>query len=345
MPDIIEPVNRIFLQRHEPIDFTFQSSPQTFFVDEIAAKPFSKKGNTLILHIKKVRLSTWELIDILSEQASIPKHLIGYAGLKDKHATTTQYISVPKSFEREIKKFSHPLIEILTTSYHSAPIQMGELKGNRFTITLTGIEPAVAGKLEKAFKKIASEGLANYFGYQRFGIKYEAVLQGKQIVEEDTHMGDKRLRKFLISAYSSHLFNAWLYRRIELSLSDYDPSAPFRLFKGDLFIDLKSGKSFIPNNPQRYYPDILAHKVVPTGAVSGRNIPHADADALAIEKEFFDIAVTEKGIRRPALVFAGETSFKYDFQSKSVTLGFTLPKSSYATVLLEALGQQSLAQF
>ena len=44
-------------------------------------------------------------LDRLSKFLGVYSSDIGYAGLKDKRATTIQYISIPKKYQKEIKNF------------------------------------------------------------------------------------------------------------------------------------------------------------------------------------------------------------------------------------------------
>lgn len=338
----MKPTQRVYWYRHDPIDLHFKSSKEHFYVDETSIYRFSGKGNYLILHIKKQNLSTWDLIDLLSEACQIPKNTIGYAGLKDKYATTTQYISIPKRHERDIKAFSDKRITILKQWYHHSSLRIGDLVSNRFTIILEKHSPITAGKLEKVFRKISQEGLPNYFGYQRFGSSYESIAEGKAVVEDDKPVKDKRLKKFFINAYSSHLFNAWLAKRVALSDPKQTIPHPFTLLEGDVFMNLKNSKLFIPSKRFSVVQSFLNKEVLPTGLIAGRNVLRAEKEAAQIESAFDDIAFYNQGHRRLALIYPQETHFKYDASKQIITLQFTLPKGSYATVLLEALGNQEL---
>ena len=328
---------RIYWYKHEPLNFTFKSSKESFYVNEQTLTRFSGKGNFLILHIQKQNLSTWDLIDLLAEQCNIPKQNIGYAGLKDKYATTTQYISIPKRFKRDLKLLNDNRITILSSFVHNEALRIGDLHANHFTITLQDVSSVMAGKLEKTFLKIVKEGIPNYFGYQRFGTSLESITEGKAIIEEDKHIQDKRLKKFFINAYSSHLFNSWLAKRVGLTSDSDDLPHPFRLLEGDIFFDTKTDKLFTPSKLSSVEKNFLKKEVLPTGLIPGRNVIRATQKAATFESDFDDIAFYHQGHRRAAIVFATQEAFKYDHANKTVTLQFTLPKGSYATVLLEAL--------
>ena len=155
--------------KENSIDFRFTQTPEDFVVDEVLAFEPKGSGNFLILHIKKVEYSTWDMIASFADFLKIPAQKIGYAGLKDKHATTTQYISVDARHEQTLKKFKNKDIKILSVKKHNKPIKMGDLIGNKFTVNLREITNIEAGQIEKIARKTARDGLPNYFGYQRFG--------------------------------------------------------------------------------------------------------------------------------------------------------------------------------
>ncbi len=77
------------------------------------------------------------MLEILARHLDINPKDIGYAGLKDKHAMTTQYISIlDRNMKEKIEKFQHPKIKILDIKRHNNKIRVGHLKGNHFKIRL-----------------------------------------------------------------------------------------------------------------------------------------------------------------------------------------------------------------
>ena len=89
-----------YAYNHTPLSFDFKQTVERFFVEEIPLYTFTGTGNYLILKIQKTDMSTWKLITVLAKATGLQERDIGYAGLKDKNATTTQYISLPKKYEK-----------------------------------------------------------------------------------------------------------------------------------------------------------------------------------------------------------------------------------------------------
>jgi len=325
---------RIYLDEKEPIHFKFEQNQDDFIVDEVGLK-WKGSGNFTIYHIKKVEMTTWDMIAAFAEFLNINAEKIGYAGLKDKHATTTQYISIEARYEKEIKRFKHKQIKILSSTRHSHSIRMGDLVGNRFRINLFEVNQIQAGQIEKLARKSEKLGLPNYFGYQRFGRDGDSVEQAKKMIEGDLHIEDAKLKKFLISIYQSTRFNDWLEERVQMSRDENNNK--FLLLEGDLYSDSK-GKLFTPKTPQQ--KDFQAHKVVPTGLLCGRGVYRSRGKAGEIEAKHDDGFLYDKGLRRDAIIFPKDIEMKYTKGFEKMEIAFTLPKGSYATVFLENIASK-----
>ena len=327
-------IERIYLEDREPIHFKFEQNEDDFIVDEIGMK-WKGNGNFTILHIKKVEMTTWDMIAAFAEFLNINAEKIGYAGLKDKHATTTQYISIEARYEKELKKFKHKQIKVIGWTRHTHSIRMGDLVGNRFTINLFEVSQIQAGQIEKLARKSEKQGLPNYFGYQRFGRDGDSIEQAKKMIDGDLTIEDAKLKKFLISIYQSVFFNEWLAERVMISREENN--SKFLLLEGDLYSDSK-GKLFTPKSPQQ--KDFDAHKVVPTGLLCGRGVYRSRDRAGEIEAKYDDGFLYEKGLRRNAIIFPADIEMKYTAGFDKMSMAFTLPKGSYATVFLENIASK-----
>ena len=209
------------------IEFRFKQTKDDFFVEELPKREFANKGKYVIAKVKKTEMTTWEAVATLSKYLNLQSSDIGYAGLKDKHATTIQYFSFDARYISALKKFRHNKMEILDLVKDTKSIRMGDLRGNRFVINLFDMDNIKTGRIEKTAKKILKEGLANYFGYQRFGREKDALEQAKEMLAGERFIKDTKVRNFLISVYQSYLFNEWLKKRIGLSTEGKFKLLPF----------------------------------------------------------------------------------------------------------------------
>ncbi|XPV68216.1 MAG: tRNA pseudouridine(13) synthase TruD [Halarcobacter sp.] len=330
-------IKREFLQKHKTLNFKFYQNIDDFIVEELPLK-FAGRGNFIIAKIRKKGLGTWDLLEKLSKGLRIYENELGYAGLKDKNATTTQYISIPKKYSKDLKNFKHNKIEILDTTLHGAKLNIGDLKGNRFEINLHDVNFEDVGKIEKILSQIEKIGMPNYFGFQRFGYDGKENLEkARKYIYEDLIIKDKKVSKMLISQYQSDFFNKWLVERLNLSKQS------FNILNGDVFKVYSTDKYFTPKNlTQQMEKDFIDKKIVPTGLLPGRKAFRSMYEAREIEKKYDDTYIQEKGFRRDALVYPKDIDVNYDKNSKKCKLKFSLPKGSYATVLIENIANRNL---
>jgi tRNA pseudouridine13 synthase len=357
-------MDRIYSLSHAPIPFHFKQSVRDFVVEEIPLYTFSGNGEHLILHVRKKNLSTWDLVSRIANHLGIKGREIGYAGLKDKNAMTKQYISLPKKYERKLESFSHPDIKFLEKHYHKNKIHMGHLKGNRFFIRLKKVTPTAAQMIDQVLQKIAVDGMPNFFGFQRFGIGGENYKKGEAILRNRLKERNVKLKNFYINAYQSHMFNLWLSRRLEIStmISSFKSAEltnllnlpvnvienmkrqpqPFKLIEGDLLMHYPHGRPFEFDGSGEELERYLEHDVVPTGLLLGKRARRCSGLSRTIEKEFDGEFKAIDGLRRYAWVFPEAVEGNYREEEAWYELHFTLPKGSYATVLIEEIAKRPI---
>ncbi|MEJ2467907.1 MAG: tRNA pseudouridine(13) synthase TruD [Campylobacterales bacterium] len=356
-------MDRFYYLQHAPIPFVFKQSVRDFVVNEVPLYPFTGNGEHLILHVRKKNLSTWDLISLLANHLGIKGREIGYAGLKDKNAMTTQYISLPRKYEKKLESFAHENVKILERTYHKNKIHMGHLKGNRFFIRLKKVTPTAAKKIDEALKQIASHGMPNFFGYQRFGIGGENWKKGEALLRGKIKERNVKLKRLYINAYQSHLFNLWLSRRIEIStlIGNFDISEiapllnlpaeqlkklkaqphPYKLIEGDVMMHYPHGRPFEYDGSEEEVERFLERDIVPTGLLVGKRAKRSTGASRVIEKEY-DAVHEIDGQRRYAWIFPEEIEGQYRDENAWYELHFTLPKGSYATVLIEEIAKRKI---
>jgi len=339
-------------------DFVFNSSPRDFTVEEIPLYEFTGDGEHLVLKVRKKEMTTWEMLDALSSHAGIRRRDMGYAGLKDKHAMTIQYISLPAKFEEKLEAFSHEKIKILDKVRHNNKIRIGHLKGNRFEVRLKKVLGVQKDKLDSVLKWIKSHGVPNYFGNQRFGTDGNNWEDGKKLIEGKLKIRDRKTREFLMGSYQSHLFNTWLSKRMELSLLLQEFSEAeteklmklpegslkgtkaqknfFKLVEGDLMMHYPYGRLFEAEDLRQEAERFESKDTAPTGLIPGTRVKRAASTARMLE-EAFDEKIKMNGARRYAWIQVTEITKHYVEEKAHYELSFVLPKGSYATNVLDVL--------
>ncbi len=146
-----------------------KKEPQDFRVVENPVE-LPEGGNFLLCRLEKVDLTTYEAVERVPSKLGIPTSRISYAGLKDKRASTVQFVTL-EGFEPRRAEFSDGRVEVKPIKKVSRPLKSGDLRGNRFRITLRDVELDEKECLQRLgrLKKEVAEGIPNYYGMQRFG--------------------------------------------------------------------------------------------------------------------------------------------------------------------------------
>jgi len=332
-------------------------------VEEIPLYEFSGDGEHLVLFVRKKNLSTSEMIGHIARYLGIKNKEIGYAGLKDKHALTKQYISLHKKYERLIDDFKHDSIKIISKTYHNNKIRIGHLKGNRFYIKLKKVNPTSAKKIDEALKNISSVGMPNFFGYQRFGNDGNNHILGEKLAKGETRERNPRVKKLLINAYQSHMFNLWLSRRLEINslVRSFEASEiesllnmpndeikrlqkqkhPFKLISGDIMEHYPYGRLFEFDGSEHDFDRFNTRDISVTGLLCGKKVKTASGVARDIEKDYDD-EINADGARRYAWIYPTEIEGRFNAVEAQYEMNFTLPKGSYATVLIEEIAKRKI---
>lgn len=331
---------------------TFTPAPDRFVVEEIPAYSPRGDGAHTFLWIEKRGLTTFDAISLVSARFERQAQDVGYAGLKDKQATTRQWLSVPDlDPERACADGAWgPELAVRHAARHPHKLRLGHLRGNRFEVVLTG--PADDGEiraLADRLRALASAGVPNRFGAQRFGATGGNATEGLALLRGERREKDRRKRRLLLSALQSAVFNRYLALRAA--------GGPLTAIRpGDVLQKTDSGGLFVSTDAAVDQPRVDAGAVVPTGPLPGtREVePPPGTEARALE----DAAIAEAGAtrddfaragrelpgaRRPvvlAVTLDGE-GFAEEPQatpgSRAVRLRFTLPAGGYATVVVAAL--------
>lgn len=139
--------------------------PEDFQVEELTR--FSPQGGPFALYrLVKRSIGTPETIDEVVRRWKIPRHRVSYGGLKDKHAVTSQFVTVLNGPRRDLAQNSFELNYLGQAGKAFAP---QEISGNRFAIVLRDLSEAALEQALAAIPEVQREGLANYYDDQRFG--------------------------------------------------------------------------------------------------------------------------------------------------------------------------------
>jgi tRNA pseudouridine13 synthase len=173
--------------------------PSDFIVEEIPSIEISKdKKEHKIFILEKKEIDTFDAIRLVSAHLKIPLYEIGYAGLKDKHAMAKQYISIPSKYN--IDSFKIDNLNLTFLGFYNKKIKIGDLIGNKFTITVRNIKSRKLDSILEKANSIQSFGIPNYFDSQRFGSVYYNEFIAKHVIKKDY---EKAVKIFLTRYHKS----------------------------------------------------------------------------------------------------------------------------------------------
>jgi len=315
-----------------------RQSPDDFVVEEIPRVQPSGSGSHLWLWVEKRAANTEWVARELARAAGCAQRDVGYAGLKDRHAVSRQWFSVPVAAETQ-EKLSNASIEdvsILGTRLHTRKLKRGTLDGNRFRLRIrhfTGDEVQTAQRLEK----IRATGVPNYFGPQRFGNRGQNVGQGHRLLKDNARL-PRHKKSIYLSAIRSFLFNQVLAERVRRG--DWN-----RIIAGDLAM-LDGTQSIFPcENPGTDIEDRVKRlDIHPTGPMPGKKGAWPTGIALAVEQAVLgewpqlDEVLKAQRVqadRRSLRLYPAE--LEWTFGDGGLELSFMLPPGSYATTVLREI--------
>ncbi len=195
---------------------TIRSTPEDFIVIEDLGYAFSGEGEHVILTIEKCELNTLDVVQTLAKYANVKRMAVGFAGLKDRVAVTTQSFSVhlPGKPDLDWSVIESDSLRIVAITKHHKKIRRGTLRSNTFSLILRDIDVAKE-LIEQRLSQIQQHGVPNYFGAQRFGRFSSNLTKADAWFKGEGRRPKQEQAKMLISAVRSYLFNQVLAARVE----------------------------------------------------------------------------------------------------------------------------------
>lgn len=198
---------------------TLKRLNEDFIVTELPLQLPSGEGEHLWMDIEKNGANTAFVAQQLAQAAGVQDRDVGYAGLKDRCAITRQWFSIylPKGEAPDLSRLQHPEFKVLGQRRHVKKLRPGDLLGNRFRIVLRDLA-GDRNAVEANLRAVASQGVPNYFGPQRFGHDGGNVEQGRAMLAREIRVRHPKQKGIYLSAVRSFVFNEVLALRIQQGL-------------------------------------------------------------------------------------------------------------------------------
>lgn len=311
-------------------------APEDFRVYEIPLVAPDGDGEHWLIRVRKRGVTTAEAAHRIASAFAVPVRAVSHAGLKDRNAVTEQWFSVHARQARSLPELDADDVRIIEGARHRRKLRPGTLRGNRFDLILRGLD-APRAALHSRLLRIASAGVPNYFGPQRFGRGGGNVDKALAWFEGRLKVRRRDLRGLFLSAARAELFNRVLARRVSEGVWS-------RPLAGDLMM-LDGRRSLFPASASEL-PTLTmraaAGAIHPTGPLVGAGGIRPEADAAAIEASIIRpddrlvAGLIERGAsasRRPLRLMVREMWF-HELDAATLRLGFVLPPGGYATTVL-----------
>jgi tRNA pseudouridine13 synthase len=159
-----------------------------FVVEEIPQEvPRNIAGEYTHFTLEKRNWETVNAIRTIAAAIGVSHEKFSYAGNKDKRALTTQRVSAWRTQEEKLLQLRITGIRLYDFSKSDFRLNTGDLKGNRFQITVRDTNLAyddLSSVVRSTCEQIEVNGVPNYFGYQRFGtVRPNTQLVGRELVK------------------------------------------------------------------------------------------------------------------------------------------------------------------
>ena len=318
---------------------------EDFVVRELSSIELGS-GQYSYFFLKKTNYATLDALQILANKFKIPLKNFGFAGNKDKRALTEQKISIFKG-KKDFEQTRFNNIELRFLGNGKKPISLGELEGNEFTITIRNLTDDGIKKIRSIQDKKLK--IPNLYGPQRFSKNNQFI--GKAIIKREFKkatelilenngktegkiglyiMNNKndyigainlipfKTRKLFVHSYQSFLFNKVVEEYLKNNSKIKNIKIPI------------IGFNFEINSIKNQTIKKITEKILEEEKIKPRDFIINQMPELSSEGSLRDLFFEFKDLKILEI-----NDDELNQNTKRIKINFTLPKSCYATVLLE----------
>ena len=280
-----------------------KANPEDFVVVEDLGFAPDGEGEHLLVRILKTDCNTRFVADALAKFLKIHAREVSFAGQKDKHAVTEQWLCarLPGKEMPDLSKFQLEGCQVLEYARHKRKLRLGALKGNQFTLILREISD-------------------------------------RDDVER--RLRDRNKRSFWLSAARSGLFNQQVSIRLKKPEFNQvvDGDALQLAGRGSWFVATPEERAQLQERVDNR--ELMITAALPGSGEWGsqREALAAEQAAVAEETQLQALLVREKveAARRAMLLYPQQMSWNW-WDDVTVELRFWLPAGSFATSVVREL--------
>lgn len=317
-----------------------RTKPEDFQVIEEPITLPSGEGEHLWLRIKKRSCNTDWVANQLARLAGLKQSAVSYAGMKDRHAVTTQWFSLhlPGKPDPVWPNLEDEDFEILESRRHNRKLKRGGLKSNQFQLLIRDIT-GDQNHIDHRIETIRNSGVPNYFGNQRFGRGGQNLNFALKLFSDKRFRASRTRRGIYLSAARSAIFNKILAARIESG--NWNTPVVGEACQ----LDGRSACFVIDALDEEIVSRANALTIHPTAALWGEGEYLPAGSAKQIELDVAEqLSVYTQGLESNRMAFARRAmrialpEIEHEWVSDTMCrLQFSLPPGSYATAVLREI--------
>lgn len=306
-------------------------------IENLGFEPLGE-GEHVFIFIEKNNLNTESVVRILAKKLAMKASMIGYSGLKDKYAITSQWLSFPWPIKSALPSLTDVPFSVKKIVRHNKKLKKGTHHSNQFNIIVRNIDNATL--LDSNLKRIAVSGVPNYFGLQRFG-HAGGNIEKALVFFRDRHKLSPFKKGLYLSATRAYLFNHYLARRV--ANKNWNQA-----LAGDAF-NLEGSNSFfqssIKDDVSQRLNDMDIHPVGPLFGVGESKLSLEAREYEEIINEQFQLLVDGLIQHKVQLAYRPlrlmVRDLEWHFEENYVILTFKLVKGAFATSVLKEIVKEN----
>ncbi|MBI1972965.1 tRNA pseudouridine(13) synthase TruD [Candidatus Woesearchaeota archaeon] len=340
-----------------------KQTPEDFQVKEINNLSLEDKGNHCYVLLKKKNWTTTRIIETLANRLRVPLDRFHFAGLKDKDAVTEQVISAYKIDTKFVEHIKIKDVELKILGFSNDFIKVGSHLGNEFRIVVRDLEKPLEKKITQ---------VPNYFDDQRFGGSIRPVTHkvGEALVQGNFEEAIKHyiFHPFLAESpenkrYRLELEKAWPHienvkiprslpdeRRVLLTLKKHPgdfKKALLAMQKRLLTLCIHAYQSWLFNQQLsdyieqqgkwKYIAYSLGKLAIPLEHLPEKTFPLTGIEIPGLPELNMRTLLRKGFIHIDNITISKEEPDEVNKGKLKQTLTFSLPKGSYATIVVKTL--------
>ncbi len=181
-----------YLSKTKGIGGTLKREPRDFIVEEITPGGVilevgknqcfkDTQGDYTHFTLEKTNWDTMRAVKAIARACGVSHKRLKFAGTKDRRSVSAQRVSIWKVPKERLEGVHIRDIILRDFSVSDGPVNLGMLKGNRFTVIIHDVAKNADKLVKKTIRQLDGK-MPNFFGTQRFGLRLNNHLVGRHIL-------------------------------------------------------------------------------------------------------------------------------------------------------------------